>query len=291
VAVTGFIDVGHKKLNWAITAYRGDMSSTIIDYGEYPEGTRTLEDLGDETLTASVFRGLVNTIELMASDALISTDGSDRRIGSILIDCGDPSTRDAVFQVCRAQRFSCRVMPSRGRAHHMFKLPDPRKRRVFQNAYLDIWKGLGPVVVHDACIWRERFQRGLSTGQGGPGCVDIYGTADMLHREFATQLTSERLIEKLSGASGEVFKWTRVPGTHNHYLDCAVGCMVAATVEGLRYGAEIATIQTARQRKASASASGQSTDGRTSHSTAGAFDHGRAGEGARRKRGGFRTID
>jgi hypothetical protein len=241
--ITGFIDVGHKKLNWIIMAFRGDMSSTILDYGVYPDGTRTLEEMGDTTLTANVFRGIAATIEHMAATPFVATDGGDRRIADILVDCGDPSTRDAVFQAARSARFPCRVLPSRGRAHHHFSLPDPRKKRVFQNAYLDIWKGLGPVVVHDACVWRERMQRGLGTGQGGPGCVDIFGAGAITHRDLATQLTSERLTEKLAGTSGEVFKWVRMPGTQNHYLDCAVGCMVAATVGGLRYGSEVATLQ------------------------------------------------
>jgi hypothetical protein len=267
LVASGFIDVAHDKLQWMLCAFRSDFGGSVIDYGEWPEGNATLRGMEGTTLSGAVFRGLCHLVERMAAQAIPKSDGEGFWLQNVLVDCGDPGTRDAVFASARGQRFPCRVVASRGRAHHQFYMPDPKKKRCLQNSFIDIWKGLGPVVVHDACVWRERFQRSMMLPPREPGSIDVYGPSQARHRELALQLCSEKLIEKMSGTSGEMYKWSRTPGVRNHFLDCGVGCMVAATMEGLRYGQEVQAI-VARQQGQQGGGSGQ-----------------------RKRRGGFKAIE
>jgi hypothetical protein len=170
----------------------------------------------------------------MLSLHITQDDGEVIPIDRILIDCGDPETRSEVFSICRGRRWGCPVMPSRGRAHHRFRMPKEKKARTFVNAYLDTWKSLGRVIIHDACVWRERIQKGLTAPLGSPGSIRIWGQKNDRHPQLARQLCGERLIEKLVGETGEIYKWYLVPGAGNHWLDCAVGCGVAASIEGLK---------------------------------------------------------
>lgn len=269
LVVTGFVDVAHDKLQWMTCAFRADFGGVVIDYGVWPEGNATLRSMEGASLSGAVFRGLCHLVERMAAQAIPKSDGEGLHVQTVLVDCGDPATRDAVFQSARGQRFPCRVIPSRGRAHHQFNMPNPKQKRITQNAFLDIWKGLGAVVVHDACVWRERFQRAVMLPTGEPGSFELYGKPGTRHRELATQFASERLVEKLAGTTGEMYKWTRVPGTRNHFLDCGVGCMVAATLEGLRYGQEIQAVVTKAGQHGGNSGNGRKTQ----------------------RRGGFRAIE
>jgi hypothetical protein len=237
--ITGFIDVAHSKLQWMVCSWGLDFAGTVLDYGEWPDGHKTLSDIEGNSLAAAVLRGLVDVCERIAGQPFVRTDAQEVKLNSVLVDCGDPSTRDTIFLASRGQRLACRLIASRGRAHHQFYLPDPRKKRVYQNCFMDMWKGLGLVVVHDACVWRERLQRSMMLPAGAAGSVDLFGVGGANHRELALQICSEKLVEKMTGQSGEMFRWTRVPGTRNHFLDCAVGNMVAATLEGLKYGDEI----------------------------------------------------
>lgn len=232
--VTAFIDVGHSVLHWMVVGWSLGFGGHITAYGEYPENGKPLFDPDFESLTQGVSNGLDTCIKKILGLVIRRDDDEVIMVDRIMIDCGDPATRQEVFDICRGRKYSCSVLPSRGRAHHKFRLPDEKKNRLFANSYLDTWKGLGRIVIHDACMWRERIQMGIMSPDGTPGALRIWGERQERHTRLAEQLCGERLIEKLVGETGEVYKWYLVPGAGNHWLDCAVGCGVCASVEGMK---------------------------------------------------------
>jgi hypothetical protein len=74
---------------------------------------------------------------------------------------------------------------------------------------------------------------------GDPGCLSLFGRADRTgvspadqHRLLADHLTSEYRV-KTEGRGRTVDEWKlRVEGLDNHWLDCLVGCAVAASIQG-----------------------------------------------------------
>jgi hypothetical protein len=77
---------------------------------------------------------------------------------------------------------------------------------------------------------------------GDPGCLSLFGRDTDRHRLLADHLTAEYRIKTL--AQGRtVDEWKlRASRPDNHWLDCLVGCAVAASIQG----ASLQEIQAAR---------------------------------------------
>jgi len=65
-----------------------------------------------------------------------------------------------------------------------------------------------------------------------PGCLSLSGRDENAHRLLADHLTAEYRVKSL--AQGRtVDEWKlRATRPDNHWLDCLVGCAVAASVQG-----------------------------------------------------------
>jgi hypothetical protein len=229
--ITAFVDMGRAELWWLVVAWDSVASGTIVDYGTWPEqrGASLLDQYASQTEAAA--GGLASCLHRVFGAQYTREDGAALNVDLAMVDCGDPATRDAVFGVCRGARFGSPVIASRGRAHHKFRRPKDRRVRLYQDAYLDLWRKLGRVVIHDACAWRERVQSSLSCAEGAPGEIRLYGPAGTQHRELAEHLTAEILLEKMVGDTGEYYKWQQQGP--NHWLDCLVGCAVGASTLGI----------------------------------------------------------
>lgn len=77
---------------------------------------------------------------------------------------------------------------------------------------------------------------------GDPGCLSLFGRKPERHRLLADHLTSEMCI-RTEGRGRTVDEGQiRSPGADNHWLDCMVGCAVAAS----RLGATLVGEKAAR---------------------------------------------
>jgi len=246
--LTAFIDVGWSKLHFAAAAWDERFSGDVVQYGIFPRGNAVLYDsqknvgMIDETmrlkpctLIESVTFGLKALLREITDMEFRRGDGERMMLDRIAIDCGDPHTRDAVFSVTAGERWGVPVIASRGRAHKRFSVPKTRKVRVYLDAFQDYWRGGGRVLVHDACLWRERTQNAWLVPEGGAGGLRLYGDGKANHLEFAGHMANEVLREKFAGDTGEYYVWQEPPPGPQHWLDCVVGCAVLAGVEGVRY--------------------------------------------------------
>jgi hypothetical protein len=67
---------------------------------------------------------------------------------------------------------------------------------------------------------------------GQRGALTLWGDKPVQHELLAMHLTSE--YPTRTEARGNVVQvWQRKPGADNHWLDCLVGCAVAASMEGV----------------------------------------------------------
>ena len=75
---------------------------------------------------------------------------------------------------------------------------------------------------------------------GDRGCLSVYGNQAETHRMFAEQITAEYFI-KTEGRGRTVDEWKARPEQpDNHWLDCLVGCAVAASMQGaLLFGTDV----------------------------------------------------
>jgi hypothetical protein len=86
--------------------------------------------------------------------------------------------------------------------------------------------------VYDTNWWKSFVHARLSMAFGDRGSMTLFGNQPKQHRMFVEQLTAEYRV-KTEGRGRVVDEWKVRPGQpDNHWLDCLVGCAVAASICG-----------------------------------------------------------
>ena len=164
-------------------------------------------------------------------------DGAEMKIERCLIDANWGNSTDIVYQFCRQSSQSAIVMPSHGRYVGASSVPfgdykPKRGDRVGLHWRVPGLQGKRAVryVLIDTNFWKSFVHARLSVPMGDPGCLSLFAGSD--HRLLSEHLTSEYRV-KTSGRGRELEEWKlRTPGLDNHWLDCGVGCAVAASMLG-----------------------------------------------------------
>jgi hypothetical protein len=272
--VTMFIDVQAKALFWLIAAWEDDFTGFVIDYGTEPDqwgasasGRQTyftLRDIRRTLADASPRAGLEGAIYAALerlTDATLGRewrrdDGAMVRIDRCLIDANWGQSSDLVYQFCRQSKHAGVVMPAHGRYVGASSIPFAdykRKRgdRVGLNWRIPLVGSRRSVrhALFDTNYWKSFVHARLAVPMGDPGCLSLFGRKPEHHRLLADHLTSEYRV-KTEGRGRTVDEWKlRVDGLDNHWLDCLVGCAVAASMQGATlFGTESKTAARPRVR-------------------------------------------
>ncbi len=264
--LTMFIDVQAKALFWLVVAWEEDFTGNVIDYGTEPDQKDphayfTLRDIRRTLAAASpraglegaVYAGLERLTDAMLGREWKRDDGAMVRIDRCLIDANWGQSSDVVYQFCRQSRHANLVLPSHGRYVGASSIPFSeykRKRgdRVGLNWRIPVITGKRAVrhVVFDTNYWKSFVHARLAVPMGDPGCLSLFGRTGgpsnrtaTNHQLLAEHLTSEYRV-KTQGRGRTVDEWKlRVDGLDNHWLDCLVGCAVAASMHGaVLYGTD-----------------------------------------------------
>ncbi len=247
--LTVFIDVQQKMLFYAVVGWREDFTGYVIDYGAWPDQKRTQYTLRDAKITlamkfprsgleGSLYAGLEKlTGELLGEWK--RDDGAVVRVDRCLIDANWGVSTDVVYQFCRQSGHSAVLMPSHGRfvgassipfseykrkpgerTGHNWRIPNVRGKRAVRH------------VTYDTNYWKGVVQSRLAVSMGDRGCLSLYGKQP--HRLFANHLVAEYRV-RTEGRGRTVDEWKLRPEKpDNHWLDCLVGCAVAASIQGVR---------------------------------------------------------
>ncbi|MFM7920606.1 MAG: terminase gpA endonuclease subunit [Planctomycetaceae bacterium] len=87
-------------------------------------------------------------------------------------------------------------------------------------------------VLFDTNFWKSFVHARLVVSQGDPGCLSLFESIPEQHRLLAEHLTAEYRI-RTEGRGRTVDEWKiRPEQSDNHWLDCLVGCAVAAAAQG-----------------------------------------------------------
>jgi hypothetical protein len=246
--LTMFIDVQGTLLFWMICGWEDDFTGYVVDYGSYPDQKRDYFTLRDARRTLmSIHKGtgqegaIYAGLAALTADRLVREyrrdDGAQMRVQRCLIDANWGNSTDVVYQFCRQSPHSAIVMPSHGkyvgasstpfaeykpkrgdRAGLHWRVPGLQGKRAVRYALID------------TNYWKSFLHARLAVPMGDPGCLSLYVGHD--HRLLAEHLTSEYRV-KTEGRGRQVDEWKlRTPGADNHWLDCGVGCAVAASMVG-----------------------------------------------------------
>ena len=246
-----FIDVQQDLLFHMVAAWEDDFTGYVIDYGTYPDQQRPYFTLRDARHTLSIAApgtGLEGSIyaglEALCNDYLQRgfkrDDGAEMRVERCLVDANWGSSTDVVYQFCRQSAHSAVLIPSHGRYVGASSLPFSdykRKRgdRVGHNWRIPNVQGKRAMrhVLFDSNFFKSFAFARLAVAMGDRGCLSLFGDSPSQHRLLAEHLTAEYRVPT-TGRGRTVDEWKLRPErSDNHWLDCLVGCAVAASIQGV----------------------------------------------------------
>jgi len=248
--LTMFIDVQGKVLFHVVVAWEDDFTGYVVDYGTYPDQRRAYFTLRDAQKTlgraapgagleGSIYAGLEKLTGDYLSRRWRRDDGAEMQIERCLIDANWGQSTDVVYQFCRQSGRSAIVMPSHGRYVGASSVPFSeykRKRgeRIGHHWRIPNTQGRRQVrhVLIDTNYWKSFVHARLAVAMGDPGCLSLFGRKPAEHQLLAEHLTAEYRVR--TEARGRVVdEWKlRAGSPDNHWLDCLVGCAVAASIQG-----------------------------------------------------------
>jgi len=245
-----FVDVQKELLFYVVAAWEDDFTGYVVEYGAYPDQKRPYFALRDARATLSMVvrrAGIEGAIyaglEALTADYLAREwrrdDGAAMRIERCLVDANWGESTDVVYQFCRQSPHAAVLLPSHGkyvgassvpfseykrkagdRVGHHWRIPNVRGRRAVRH------------VVVDTNYWKSFVHERLAVPMGDRGCLSLFGRSPDAHRLFADHITAEYPV-KTEGRGRTVHEWKlRVGSPDNHWLDCLVGCAVAASIQG-----------------------------------------------------------
>jgi phage terminase large subunit GpA-like protein len=190
-------------------------------------------------LEGAIYAGLVSLTGDLLGREWRRDDGAGMRIERCLVDANWGSSTDVVYQFCRQSAHSALVLPSHGRFVGASSIPFSEYKRKLGDRLGLNWRipnvqGRRAVrhVVFDTNYWKSFAHARLAVSMGDRGCLSLFGDKPDLHRLFAEHVTAEYRV-KTEGRGRTVDEWKLRPeASENHWLDCLVGCAVAASIQG-----------------------------------------------------------
>lgn len=252
--LVSFIDVHPEILYWHDWAMAPGFDAYLIDYGTFPDQrrrhfnhkmlARSLRHLFPGMDTAATINagidGLLHGYEHDAWPGLMRrertrADGVPMKVSQCFADANGEES-DAVKNALRRSEFAASLTPSFGKYVGAKHKPISQ----WQNAkgvdagpeWLPTQAKAGQLsgVIFDTNYWKTRFHRGLALPPGSKGAIYLYKHSDPEHhRMIAEHFRAEKPVEVTVG-SRTVYEFAEPgPGQDNHFLDCGVGALVAAS--------------------------------------------------------------
>ncbi|MBI1373648.1 MAG: hypothetical protein GC159_13040 [Phycisphaera sp.] len=252
--LTMFIDVQGNLLFWMLCGWEEDFTGYVLDYGAYPDQKRAYFTLRDAKRTlAGAHKGtgqegaIYAGLEALTADRLgrkcRRDDGAQMAVDRCLVDANWGNSTDVVYQFCRQTAQAAVIMPSHGRYVGASSVPfsdyKPKKgdRAGLHWRVPNVHGPRNRAVRHvliDTNYWKSFVHARLAVPMGDPGCLSLFvpDASAGAHRLVSEHLTAEYRV-RTEGRGRQLDEWKlRKPGLDNHWLDCIVGCAVAASMQG-----------------------------------------------------------
>ena len=229
--LTAATDLNHYGLHSVAVAFCNDQTAAVSWYGRHDnDGQGIIErNTPEGEAKRRMFEALVKHGRELAA-LPFARDGQSVRPALWVSDGGymhDVAQRYAEGPG-RALGFS--VMVARGYSADRYRpsgphvIGKPREQVHFTESTM------GRFLAFNADHWREVSQRAWLGTPGAPGGLSLFD--GQRHSEFAEQVCREKLVEKLQGQFGPVWRWHVQPGWHD-YGDALTMAYVAAAWGGI----------------------------------------------------------
>lgn len=239
--ITAYADIQQDILPWMVVAWGDDLRGRIIDYGGWPEQSRsyyTLREVtptlrqstGAPTVEAGIEAGLHELAKWMFAQRWTSEAGDAIECQWFGVDANWELSKQLVYSAAKQwpKLWPCHGRFVGGASLPMTmwkKKPGERAGHFWRSAFADGSKFFNI----DNNSWKtlvlKRLQAEIREG------ICWYGSEPHVHRMLCDQLASEYAV-RVSGRGRTVDEWKNRPGRDNHWWDCLVGAAVGASVVG-----------------------------------------------------------
>lgn len=252
-AVTAFIDIQRNALFYTVVGWTATLGGYVCDYGVWPPVATTwfaLADLPDDYLQrqfpgrsweAALVESLDALVSSLTSREFLREDGTALRLQRLLIDAGWGESTAAVRRWCRQSRWGNIATPSHGRGIGPAQLPLSSHRREPGSIVGEEWRltaakhGGVRQLIYDTNYWKTRVARALTCAVSESHALLLFAADAQRHALFAEHCCAETPHTVIHEGTGRrVIVWRHKPTRpDNHYWDCVVGAMVAASLCGI----------------------------------------------------------
>ena len=262
--ITAFSDVHEQIHYWHVWAWEPNFTGYLIDYGTFPDQRRRyfqhdmlalrLDRLfPGRDIPATMIAGLeamlfgynpTNFRGLLQRE-YERTDGVPLRIEKMGIDANGEYSKN-IKQFIRTKQVGSILYPSFGRGVRAAEPPISRWKRSNASSGREEWIDTkdtpgDPIgTTFDANFWKAQFHKKLALADGSQGSIRFFSAQrsdgkmdEQLHRLLADHCFAERPKEVICGTR-VVYEFPQKFKGDNHYFDCAVGNLVAASKCGIR---------------------------------------------------------
>ncbi len=247
-----FVDVQKTVLYWCAAGVADDFTGFVVDYGTFPEQKgrkyfacsdvrQTLAKVtGAKSQEEMIYAGLDTLVGILMARDWKREDGAVLKPERIQIDANWGESTDVINQFCRQSPHTTVLLPSHGRFVGATSRPFNDYQRKDGDRVGQQWRMPGVMgrrvmryVIFDTNYWKSFMFQRLRVGMGARGCWSLFGKDPDDHRLLADHLCAEYPVE-VEAKGRKVVEWKIKPHRpDNHYLDCLVGCGVAASVQGV----------------------------------------------------------
>jgi hypothetical protein len=247
--LTAMIDVHAELLYWMVCAWGPGFSGDVIDYGTFPDQRRgyfrasearpTLgQAVGVASVEGAIWAGLDRLTNQILGREWRLDGGGALRISRLLIDSGWQT--ELIYRFTRQTPFAAIALASKGVAISAKTAPmgewkrSPGERHGTETPWIlrPPAQGRPRLLVFDANWWKTFVAARMSQALGGRGTLTFFGEDADEHRLLCDHLCAEFRVQT-EGRGRQLEEWQHRPERpDNHWLDTAVGCAVAASIEG-----------------------------------------------------------
>lgn len=247
--LVSFVDVHEEILDFEVWAYNEKFGGAKVLGGTWPNQRRNTFNHASPpvplsfqypnmTIEARLDAALDDLFEELLRRDWIREDDTPMRIARCLVDANGTHA-DTIKKTCQRSDWAAILTPSFGmgitaRKMPISRLPNNQGRTDIGPEWAPKKAGKGemPSVIFDANYWKTRFHSQLSKPKGEHGALLLHDGPPEAHQRSAEGYRAERPVEVT--ANGRTVKeWQLIPNRENHPFDCAVGCMVAASMCGV----------------------------------------------------------
>lgn len=251
--LTAFVDIGEHVVVWAVCAWKDGFTGALVDFGTWPRqpvanwSKDTLADTLDRTYPllsreARWYEALSEVSRHVLERPWKRSSGDVQGVDLMLIDAGFGDSTETVDEWCLKSKDRGRVSPSHGsyqgasasqmrdwqlrpgeiRGRDWIRRRNPAKRTL-------------PYLTFSTNAWKTFVADRLRTPTGSAGALSLCGARDTDRQSLrivTDHLTAEYAV-RVTARGRTIDEWRKKVGRDNEYLDCIVGCAVAASVVGI----------------------------------------------------------